>query len=182
MATPQTFRTLRSFTFSIVRRVPLCTRNYHSYEHETLPPYTPTENAILSAALAHVPSHGFTNAALVHGARDTGYLDVSVNLFPTGPFALVNHHLVTQRHALAKDGLSAEQSSNVAANVRALALRRLHANKPIIHRWQEVSIQTSVPSSSFTDANPLSPPKGPCPPNSPPSPPYLPPRARLALR
>ena len=142
MALPQLLRTLR---LTISRRIPSCTRNYHSYEHETPPPFTPTENAILSAALSHVPSHGFTNTALVHGARDAGYLDVSVNLFPTGAFALVNHHLVTQRLALAQHAPSAEELPlNIAANVRILTLRRLHVNKPIIHRWQEVPRATPL--------------------------------------
>lgn len=150
MATPLRLRTLR---LTISRRRPTCTCGYHSYEHETPPPFTPTENAILSAALPHVPSHGFTNTALVHGARDAGYLDVSVNLFPTGAFALVNHHLVTQRLALAQHAPSTEQQPlNIAANVRNLTLRRLHANKPIVHRWQEVRMATALLSHCTNQA------------------------------
>ena len=147
MAAPQILRSLRP---TITRRMPTYSHNYHSYEHETPAPFTPTENAILSAALSHVPSHGFTTTALVHGARDAGYLDVSVNLFPTGAFALVNHHLVTQRLALARQALFTEEKEplNIAANVKTLTLRRLHANKPIIHRLQEVRLTSPVLSHS----------------------------------
>ncbi len=112
-------------------------RSYHSYEHEAPPPFNPTEDAILSAALAHVPAHGFTTTALTQGARDAGYLDISTNLFSTGAFAIVNYHLVTQRLALAKYTSSLQSQTDIATNVRSLALHRLHANKPIIHRWQE---------------------------------------------
>ena len=114
-------------------------RNYHSYEHDIPPPFPPTEEKILSAALPHVPAHGFTTAALSLGARDAGYLDISTNLFPTGAFALVYYHLVTQRRALSKTFLRiTTPPPDVSANVKDVALQRLHANRPIIHRWQEV--------------------------------------------
>lgn len=112
-----------------------CSRPYHSYEHESPPPFTPTEDAILSAALAHVPAHGFTTTALTQGARDAGYLDISTNLFPAGAFSIVNYHLVTQRLALAKH--APPRTEPVTGNITSLALRRLRANRPIVHRWQE---------------------------------------------
>ena len=111
-------------------------RFYHSYEHQQPPPFTPVEHSILSAALTHVPTHGFTTTALTQGARDAGYLDVSTNLFPTGALSIVNYHLVTQRLALAKDA-PATSPPDITTNIKTLALRRLHANEPIIHRWQE---------------------------------------------
>lgn len=117
---------------------------YHSYEHAQSPPFKPAESAILSAALSHVPNHGFTIAALKLGARDAGYLDVSTNLLPRGEFDLVNYHLVMQRLAL-KDAVQFPAASGqgkpqgVGSKVRTLALARLRANAPIIHRWQEVS-------------------------------------------
>lgn len=115
-------------------------RRYHSYEHETAPPFPPTENAILSAGLAHVPIQGFSIDALVCGARDVGYQDVSVNLFPAGAFALVQYHLVTQRLALGNSNESGvDHDRAVATNIKNLALKRLHANRAIIHRWQDVS-------------------------------------------
>ena len=126
-------------------------RSYHSYEHEAPPPFNPTEDAILSAAFAHVPTHGFSTTALTQGARDAGYLDISTNLFPTGAFSLVNYHLVTQRLALAKHASSLQPRTDITANIRALALYRLHANTPIIHRWQEalalLSTARHIPTS-----------------------------------
>lgn len=127
-------------------------RAYHSYEHDRTPPYTDAENAILAAAITHVPTQGFTTTALVNGARDAGYLDVSANLLPAGGFSLIKYHLVTQRLALGKDDPphSAEEPKNVLRNVRALSLKRLRANEPIIHRWQEVSSRQE--SSMFEQA------------------------------
>ncbi|CAF9907216.1 MAG: Ubiquinone biosynthesis protein coq9, mitochondrial [Alectoria fallacina] len=114
-----------------------CIRDYHSYEHEAPFPFAPTEDAILSAALSHVPTHGFSINALTQGARDAGYLDISTNLFPTGAFSIVRYHLVSQRLALAKHASSLQPQVDITANIATLALHRLHANKPIIHRWQE---------------------------------------------
>lgn len=119
--------------------IPISHRTYYSYEHHATPPFAPAETAILSAAFSHVPSLGFTTEALTQGARDAGYLDASVNLFPSGAFALVNYHLVTRRLALAESESSpSHQSRSTAEEVKRLILKRLHANASIIHRWQEV--------------------------------------------
>lgn len=117
--------------------------HYHSYEHEELPPFAPTQTEILSAGLALVPELGFTHDALTQGARDAGYRDISVNLFPEGVFALVQYHLATQRLALASKQIQQDQS--IALKVKELAIERLHANTPIIHRWQEVRCQVQQP-------------------------------------
>ena len=115
---------------------------YHSYEYSQPSPFPPAESAILAAAIAHVPSYGFTADALRLGARDAGYMDVSTNLLPRGVFDLVNYHLATQRLAL-KDSVQfpppGEQGRKLGtgAKVRTLTLARLRANEPIIHRWQE---------------------------------------------
>lgn len=112
---------------------------YHSSSDQAVPlPFPAAESAILSAALSHVPTHGFTATALSHGARDVGYLDASLNLFPTGAFALVHYHLVTKRHAMAQDRCSEVSPPSIAAEIRRLTWKRLHANTPLIHRWQEV--------------------------------------------
>ena len=111
-------------------------RAYHSYEHERTSPFTPPEHALLSASLAQVPKLGFTVDALAQGARDAGYRDLSINLFPAGPFALVRYHLITQRRALATKQV--EQDPSVDSKIRSLALERLRANITVIDRWQEV--------------------------------------------
>ena len=133
-------RALAVIESSIHYRIPRCARWYHSYERDSPYPYSPDEDAILSAAITHVPEHGFTAAALSKGARDAGYLDVSTNLFPTAAFSLVKYHLVTQRLALGKHASTNTDtaSTSVLDNVRALTLQRLRSSQPIIHRWQEV--------------------------------------------
>lgn len=128
------------------RRIFTYHRAYHSYEHETNPPFTPAETAILSAAFSHVPAYGFTEMALARGARDAGYLDASLNLFPNGAFALVNYHLITKRLALAESQPPANGACSVAEEIKSLVLKRLHANRPIIHHWQQVCHQL-LPSS-----------------------------------
>ncbi|MCJ1319691.1 Ubiquinone biosynthesis protein coq9, mitochondrial [Xylographa vitiligo] len=122
-------------------------RYYHSYEHDPDPPFTDAEDAILSAALNHVPSQGFTTLALTRGAEDAGYLDVSTNLFLRGPFDLIHYHLVTQRSALKDRVQFPDPTIGVGAKVRALALQRLQANKAIIHRWQEALAIMALPSN-----------------------------------
>ena len=121
-------------------------RPYHSHDHGTPPPFQPAASTILSAALLHVPKSGFTTTALSDGARDAGFLVVSLNLFPRGVFDLVNYHLVTQRLALRNDARSLHGIAGIGARVRALALQRLRANQAIIHHWQEVGHATQFQS------------------------------------
>ena len=155
--------TLRLRSLPFVRHNPISHgRSYHSYEHESAPsPFNATEDAVLTAALRHVPMHGFTDASLSIGAREAGYLDVTVNLFPRGSFNLVNYHLVTKRLALkkvldtqaAKDDGGPFKGQGVGTRVRFLALERLMANRPVIHRWQEVVFPLA--SSSRLESNGL---------------------------
>ncbi|KAI9772033.1 MAG: Ubiquinone biosynthesis protein coq9, mitochondrial [Geoglossum simile] len=133
-------------------------RPYHS-EHEPIQsPFNATEEAVLAASLRQVPAHGFTNASLSLGAREAGYLDITVNLFSRGAFDLVNYHLVTKRLALkeqldgrtAKDDGGAIRGLGVRERVRLLVLERLMANRPIIHRWQEALAIMAQPSHVST--------------------------------
>ena len=144
-------------------RIPILLRQsrcYHSYEHEEPSPFTPAEHSILSAALAQVPTHGFTQKALSQGARDAGYLDISANLFPSGPLSIVNYHLVTQRLALAQHAppitqRSTSPSNDISANIKHLSLFRLQANKSIIHQWPEALALLSTPRHLSTSIREL---------------------------
>jgi hypothetical protein len=125
-------------------------RSYYSEAYPEAPPFPAVEATILSAALHHVPRHGFTSTALTLGAKDAGYPDVSVQLFPKGPFNLIEYYLTTQRLGL-KDRVHFQEETKlgIAAKVRALAWARLHANKDIIHQWQGVSSTDLPPSKEF---------------------------------
>ncbi|KAL8724100.1 MAG: hypothetical protein Q9166_008133 [cf. Caloplaca sp. 2 TL-2023] len=138
----------RAFTRALARRIPKHSQAYHSYDHDLSPVYAPAEDAILAAAINHVPAHGFTNTALSGGVRDAGYPDVSANLLPDGVFSLVKYYLVTQRLALRNNASTAPStvSSSVLDRVRNLTLQRLHASKPIIHRWQEALAILAMPN------------------------------------
>lgn len=125
-------------------------RAYHSYDHPSADaPFSPAERALLAAAYAHVPAHGFSHAALSLGARDAGYPDISTNLLPHGAFSLVQWHLVTRREALAGRAEelfgAAERAGErigVGRKVEALTWERLMGNREVIGRWQEVSRRT----------------------------------------
>ncbi|KAI2464502.1 ubiquinone biosynthesis protein COQ9 [Annulohypoxylon bovei var. microspora] len=137
-------------------RAPALRRSYQSYDHPPPPGvFSTAEQAILSAAYHHVPEHGFTQHALSLGARDAGYLDISTNLLPEGPFSLIRYHLVTQREALAprseslfnpqgEEGTSTPR--RVPDKVERLAWERLLGNQEVNHRWQEALAVMAQPS------------------------------------
>ncbi|KAK4452071.1 COQ9-domain-containing protein [Podospora aff. communis PSN243] len=146
---PRTGPTPRSLSIS-----PSRPRQYHSTTHPPPPsPFTPTESAILSAAYAHVPTHGFTPSSLALGARAAGYLDISTSIFPEGAFSLIRWHLYTQRTALAgkKDSIAGFESMGLTERVEALTWERLIGNKDVVGRWQEalaiMAQPTYVPAS-----------------------------------
>ncbi|ETN46636.1 rpsU-divergently transcribed protein [Cyphellophora europaea CBS 101466] len=127
-------------------------RSYYSQHHPDLPPFPQAQEAILSAALKRVPEYGFSEKALTLGARDAGYLDVSVQLFPRGVFDVVNYHLVTQRRAL-KDAVQFPDDAKlgVGRKIKTLAMTRLRANRDVIQHWQgalgHMSLLENLPAS-----------------------------------
>jgi ubiquinone biosynthesis protein COQ9 len=132
------------------RAVPRTTHAYHSYDHPSSPSYSETSGKILSAALKHVSTTGFSETSLRRGASDAGYLATSTNLFPRGAFDLVAYYLVTRRLALQdlvndpETGYAkqwAENKVGVGSRVRTLLLDRLRMNgkAEIVHKWPEVS-------------------------------------------
>ncbi|KAJ5281064.1 hypothetical protein N7478_006436 [Penicillium angulare] len=141
----------------------LQTRSYHSSLHPSLPPhaYTNSQIAILEASLTHVPTHGFTHASLTLGARDAGFLDVSVQLFPRGEFDLILFYLASRRGLLrakiessdffrefaTKNGLDAsslEGKDKVDTKIKMLILERLRMNEDIRDQWQDALAQMSL--------------------------------------
>ncbi|KAI1204162.1 ubiquinone biosynthesis protein COQ9 [Annulohypoxylon truncatum] len=137
-------------------RGPVLRRSYQSYDHPPPPGiFSAAEQAILSAAYRHVPEHGFTQHTLSLGARDAGYLDISTNLLPEGPFSLIRYHLVTQRQALARRSESIFNSQGeertplplpVPDKVERLTWERLLGNQEVNHRWQEALAVMAQPS------------------------------------
>ncbi|KAL3461403.1 COQ9-domain-containing protein [Aspergillus heterothallicus] len=130
-------------------------RLYHSHHHPDLPPheYTNSQTTILIAALKHVPTHGFTRDALTLGARDTGFLDVSIQLLPRGEFDLILFWLASRRGllraAVEQNGLLKSPDSNLVSveeRTRTLIMERLRMNTDIIHQWQDALALMSFPS------------------------------------
>lgn len=127
----------------VPKRLPIrssASRTYYSHHHPNPTPFPPEQEKILSAALKRVPEYGFSEKALTLGAKDSGYLDVSVQLFPRRVFDLVNYYLVTQRLAL-KDTVQFpdDASLGVGRKIKTLTMARLRANKDILHQWEGVS-------------------------------------------
>jgi len=127
-------------------------RSYFSIHHPDRPPFPEAQDKILAAAIARVPEYGFTEESLVLGAKDAGYLDVTVQLFPRGVFDLIRYHLVTQRLAL-KHNVQFPEGIHLGlgAKIRTLAMARLRANADVIHQWQgalgHMSLLGNIPAS-----------------------------------
>lgn len=149
---------IRSFRYvcpSTKQTASPCIRTYFSIYHPDPRPFPPAQDRILSAALDRVPQYGFTEDALVLGAKDAGYLDVTVQLFPRGVFDLINYHLVTQRLALKNNvQFSSAASLGLTSKVKSLAMARLRANKNIVHQWQGVRF-AHRPTNSSSNITPL---------------------------
>lgn len=122
------------------------TRTYHSDHHPSKPPqeneYSNSQLTILSAALSHVPRHGFSRDALILGARDSGFLDVSVQLLPRGEFDLVLFWLASRRGLLRNvaEKLREKEGLSVEEKVRCLVMERLRMNEMVKGEWQGVSL------------------------------------------
>src|SRR5271156_6823146 len=95
-------------------------RPYHSSHYPRSQTYTPQQRKILSTALSLVPAKGFTAETLAEGAKQAGYLEITHNLFPRGPWALIEYHLVTQREALKSVPL--EEGLGVGRTIRKLCV------------------------------------------------------------
>jgi ubiquinone biosynthesis protein COQ9 len=113
-------------------------RSYHSSNHPRSPSYTPIQHKILSTALSLVPSTGFTPQTLTDGAKQAGYLEITHNLFPRGPWSLIEYHLVRQRESLSS--ILLPEGAGVGKTIRTLCVERLKGNKDVIGRWQEVRV------------------------------------------
>ncbi|KAF8449707.1 COQ9-domain-containing protein [Terfezia claveryi] len=126
---------------------------YHSHHHAPPPPpFSAAASAILSSSLTHVPEHGFTDMALTLGARGAGYLDITTNLFPRGPFEIVYYHLVMSRLNLhQRVQFPSAEELGVGQKLRMLVVERLRANEKVLGRWQEalglMSLAGNIPTS-----------------------------------
>ncbi|KAI9932778.1 hypothetical protein ASPWEDRAFT_33728 [Aspergillus wentii DTO 134E9] len=132
---------------------PLNPRLYHSQHHPDPPAheYSNSQTTILEAALTHVPTHGFTSESLTLGARDAGFLDVSVQLFPRVEFDLVLFWLASRRGLLrgkVENGFfESQQGLSVEEKTKALIMERLRMNASIKHQWQDALAVMSLASN-----------------------------------
>ncbi|KIH89111.1 ubiquinone biosynthesis protein mitochondrial precursor [Sporothrix brasiliensis 5110] len=135
-------------------------RAFHSFDHPNETPsqdrFSDAENAILTAAARHIPTHGFTEHTVALGVYDAGYPAISINILPDGVFSLVRWHLMNQRTNLAtrcREILGEAPPDDVVlapAEVASRAERiiwgRLLGNKDVVGRWQEALAIMAQPS------------------------------------
>jgi len=128
-------KVLRPVSFPLLRPNIQCSRFYRSPNHPPSPTYSPLQHKILSTALTLVPSSGFTQQTLTEAAKQSGYHEITHNLFPRGPWSIIEYHLETQREKLSSIPL---EDGRIGKNIRTLCVARLEGNKEIIQRWREV--------------------------------------------
>ncbi|GLB04865.1 ubiquinone biosynthesis protein coq9, mitochondrial [Aspergillus tubingensis] len=134
-------------------------RPYNSIHHPSPPhEYSNSQTTILSSALRHVPTHGFTRDALTLGARDAGFLDVSVQLLPRGEFDLILFWLASRRGLLRSkvenDALlqsSQQGAQSVDDKIKVLIMERLRMNVEVKDKLQDalaiMSLGENIPLS-----------------------------------
>ncbi|GKZ64260.1 ubiquinone biosynthesis protein coq9, mitochondrial [Aspergillus niger] len=132
-------------------------RPYHSIHHPTpTHEYSNSQTTILSSALRHVPTHGFTRDALTLGARDAGFLDVSVQLLPRGEFDLILFWLASRRGLLRSKVendalLQSSQPLSVDDKIKVLIMERLRMNVEVKEKLQDalaiMSLGENIPLS-----------------------------------
>lgn len=143
---PTTTTTLRSIQHQPCLRTTTTPsiRPYHSIHHPTpTHEYSNSQTTILSSALRHVPTHGFTRDALTLGARDAGFLDVSVQLLPRGEFDLILFWLASRRGLLRSKVendalLQSSQPLSVDDKIKVLIMERLRMNVEVKEKLQDV--------------------------------------------
>ncbi|KAJ6017586.1 hypothetical protein N7451_000965 [Penicillium sp. IBT 35674x] len=125
-------------------------RPYHSTLHPTLPvhEYTNSQIAILEASLAHTPVHGFSNTSILLGARDAGFLDVSIQLLPNGEYDLILFWLASRRGLLRAAVESGEiqfpAGQDVQSKIKTLIMKRMKMNEEIRGQWSDALAQMSL--------------------------------------
>ncbi|OJZ81247.1 hypothetical protein ASPFODRAFT_146082 [Aspergillus luchuensis CBS 106.47] len=158
---PTTTTTLRTIQHQpCLRTTTPSIRPYHSIHHPSPPhEYSNSQTTILSSALRHVPTHGFTRDALTLGARDAGFLDVSVQLLPRGEFDLILFWLASRRGLLRSkvenDALLQSQSQqgplSVDDKIKVLIMERLRMNVEVKDKLQDalaiMSLGENIPLS-----------------------------------
>jgi ubiquinone biosynthesis protein COQ9 len=89
------------------------------------------------------------------GARDMGFLDVSIQLFSRQEMDLIVFWLASRRGLLrskVENGLfEGNEQLGVDEKIKTLVLERLKMNNEIIHRWQDVrleKIKSEIPELS----------------------------------
>jgi ubiquinone biosynthesis protein COQ9 len=103
----------------------------------------------LDAALKHVSEHGFSLAAISQGAKDTGHLEITRNLFPRGAFDLVSYFQIQERlkldgafQRLQKEG----ELKGTGPRIEALVKLRLAGSIPIRPQLQDMLAVMALPS------------------------------------
>ncbi|KAI9025695.1 COQ9-domain-containing protein [Hyaloraphidium curvatum] len=123
------------------------TPSSHSSAPQDLPsdPTTP----ILRAALLAVPRLGWSDAALRHGAAETGLPTVSASgLFPRGPVQLVEYFLATALDEAGREMSGMDVSKmGTTQKIRLGCVTRLEKTMPYAETWHEAIALLVLPGN-----------------------------------
>ncbi|RKO93180.1 COQ9-domain-containing protein [Blyttiomyces helicus] len=103
---------------------------------------------ILDAALAYVPTHGWTVEALGQGAEALGYPSITHGIFPRGGIELVEHFIQRSKAQMRREMYEMDlPSMKITAKIRAACVSRLMLTAPYISRWPEALALMSLPQN-----------------------------------
>lgn len=110
---------------------------------------------ILAAALAHVPTHGWTRNAIAQGAEDAGFPSVVHGMFPEGGFALVSYFNGHANEELVK--LLQQETNNGKREITnpvdflvCAVRRRLEMIAPYKAQWPQALGLIALPQNAST--------------------------------
>jgi ubiquinone biosynthesis protein COQ9 len=111
-----------------------------------------TRTAVLEAALLHVPSLGWTVAALEEGVKDLGLTEAAQDLFSRGAGELIDHFEVTSNSDLVDYLKKTIEHENVKGSELMMDAveQRLRMIIPYINRWPQAMALKAFPSNAPT--------------------------------
>eukprot|EP01135_Chromosphaera_perkinsii_P000903 Nk52_evm1s153 gene=Nk52_evmTU1s153 len=106
------------------------------------------ETKILQAALAHVPSLGWTHEAIAKGCEDVGYTGSAHGLFERGGVELAEFFVRQSNEKLLEGFATVDLSTlKVPEIIREAVVMRLRMNIPYIGRWPEAMALMAGPNA-----------------------------------
>ncbi|KAI8614065.1 COQ9-domain-containing protein [Chytriomyces sp. MP71] len=115
-----------------------------------------SKNALLDAALVHVPRLGFTQSALVAGCEDLGLSHMAAGICQRGPVELVDHFVTSTTTTVSHQMRDMDLASmRVPVKIRSGVLLRLDRLKPVVAHWPDALALMAMPQNVPTSLHNL---------------------------